>query len=153
MSKPNSAFVLNPSTNRYVAVDSKVHRRLIKAGIVAPIVNDATPSVPDEIPVTETKTENIPTEAPPIKELLANELTDIVAEHKKEFAKELTQKQTDALLRKLLYEKLCVSKKTKKPTKHKKPKKPKKVTYKIKTPPSSSCSDTESIQSDSSSDE
>ena len=71
-------------------------------------------------------------EVPPVKAKLIETMTDIVAQNKPKFAQELTQKQTDALLKKMLYEKLCVSKK--KPKKAKK----KKSKFKIVEPPSSS---------------
>lgn len=153
--KPNNGFVLNPITNRYIAVDSKVYNRLVKAGSIEPVTPQIVTPEPI-IQVPETKIENVPktvpvVTAPPVKELLANELTDIVKEHKKKFAKELTQKQTDALLRKLLYDKLCVSKKKKKvdASSRKPAKKPKKIKFKIATPPPSSDSETESVHSDS----
>jgi hypothetical protein len=112
--------VLNPQTKRYVKKNSQQYNKLVREGVIQAI----------EEPAEET---------PPIKALLAEELTTIVKENKPLFQKELTQAQSDALLRKLLYEKLCISKKPKKEEKTKKKKK-----FKIVAPPSSSESESES---------
>ena len=103
-----------------------------------------------ETPVVQNVVENIPKvekvetptpEVPPIKALLAAELTDIVAEHKKKFARELTDKETNALLKQLLYEKLVKKHKTKDPLSERKKKK--KVKFKVQSPESSESSDSD----------
>ena len=72
--------------------------------------------------------------------MLAEELTTIIKENKKQFEKELTQTECDALLKKLLYEKLCIKKTDKKTKKKKK--------FKVRAPPPSSESESESSESD-----
>lgn len=161
MPKPNSGFVLNPSTNRYIAIDSKVYNRMVKAGVIQPVAPQiVTPPQPcnDVKESIKANVENVPlitnaVEEAPIKKLLAHELTNIVAEHRAKFEKELTQKQSDKLLKQLLYEKLCVTKKSKKSTAPAKPTKlvKKKKTKFVVAQPSSSDSDSDT-QSDSSSD-
>jgi hypothetical protein len=147
----SSKKILNPATNRFVNYGSQKYYRLVNEGVI---------KLPVEV-IPDVKTDNINYEkiqvkpddinyekiqVKPVKQLLAEELTTIVKENKKEFQKELTQKETDALLRRLLYEKLCISKKGKS-KKEEKPKKKKKK-YKIKTPPPSSESESESESSD-----
>ena len=53
---------------------------------------------------------------------------------------DITQKQTDTLLKKLLFEKLCINE----PKLKTKPKKKKKPKYRLRAPPSSSESESES---------
>jgi non-homologous end joining protein Ku len=59
----------------------------------------------------------------PVKKYLLEEATDIIKDHQRQFEPDLTQEQTDRLLKKLLYEKLCVRRKTKKERHTKKRKK------------------------------
>jgi hypothetical protein len=132
----NSKKILNPATNRFVNYGSQKYYRLVNEGVIKLPV--------EAIPEVKTEVKPEPIVAPPVKQLLAEELTTIVKENKPLFQKELTQKETDALLRRLLYEKLCIKKKEKKPKE--KPKKKKK--YKIKTPPQSSESESDSESSD-----
>ena len=122
--------ILNPMTKRYVKINSQQYNKLVLEGLIKPPVEE----IKNEIKVAE----------PPIKALLAEELTTIVKENKKQFEKELTQKECDKLLKKLLYEKLCISKK---PKKDKTEKKKKKIKFKVKTPEPSE-SDSESSDSD-----
>jgi hypothetical protein len=65
-------------------------------------------------------------------------------ENATKFTPELTQEQTDRLLKKMLYEKLCIKPK---PSKTKKPKKKRKPKFKVVAPQSSS-SESESSESD-----
>ena len=122
--------ILNPITKRYVKINSQQYNKLVLEGLIKPPVEE----IKNEIKVAE----------PPIKALLSEELTTIVKENKKQFEKELTQKECDKLLKKLLYEKLCISKK---PKKDKTEKKKKKIKFKVKTPEPSE-SDSESSDSD-----
>jgi hypothetical protein len=141
----NSKKILNPATNRFVNYGSQKYYRLVNEGVIKPVDEKAEANAEATLTIIpEVKPE--PIVAPPVKQLLAEELTTIVKENKKEFQKELTQKETDALLRRLLYEKLCISKKGKSKKKEKPKKKKKK--YKIKTPPPSSESESESDSSD-----
>ena len=144
-------YALNPETNRIIKTSTAKYKKLVKLGIIIPEVQNAVEKVKNEVPEVKNEVENIPevqnavipevkkvVSAPPVKALLAQELTDIVKEHKAKFAAELTEKETNALLKQLLYEKLV--KKPKKP----KSKKTKKTKFKIQTPPSSDQSESES---------
>ena len=121
----NSKKVLNPKTNRFVHCGSQKFNRLVMEVVI-------------KTPVEEIKNEIETVVEPPIKKLLAETLTDVVKQNKPLFEKEMTQEQSDALLRKLLYAKLCI----KEPKKEKKTKKKKK--FKIRAPPTSSESESES---------
>jgi hypothetical protein len=79
-----------------------------------------------------------------VKKRLAHAATDVIKEQRHEFEAELTQAQTDRLLKKLLYEKLCVSKPKKQ---SKKQKKERRSYVKVRTPPSSE-SESEETESD-----
>ena len=131
--------ILNPITKRYVKVGSQQFNKLVLEGLIKV-----------EFPKAEDIKVEIPTVAvPPIKGLLAEELTNIVKENKKQLTKEMSQKECDRLLKKLLYEKLCISKK--KPEKKDKPeKKKKKIKFKVKTPEPESESESQSESDDSS---
>ena len=126
-----SQKVLNPLTKRYVNIGSQQYNKLVLEGLIKP---------PEEKAVEAE-------ESPPVKVLLAETLTDVVKQNKKQFEKEMTQQECDTLLRKLLYEKLCINEK-KKP--EKKEKKKKRIKFKVMTPPPSE-SDSSQSDSDSSS--
>ena len=115
----NSKKVLNPKTNRFVHFGSQKFNRLVMEGVIKPAEEKAV----------EVKAEE-PNIEPPIKKMLAEELTTIVKQNMPLFEKEMTQKESDALLRKLLYEKLCIKKTDKKTKKKKK--------FKVRAPPPSS---------------
>ena len=142
-------YALNPETNRIIKTSTAKYKKLVKLGIIVPEVQNAVEkvktSVPEvqNIPVPPPAPAPAPAPAPPVKALLAQELTDIVAEHKAKFAAELTEKETNALLKQLLYEKLV-----KKPKKPKKPKS-KKTKFKLRTPPSSSSDQSDQSESES----
>ena len=136
--------ILNPLTKRYVHVGSQQFNKLLMEGQIKPVDEIDPILTPVVEPIAETQT-------PPIKALLAQTMATIVKENKPLFQKELTQKQSDALFRKLLFEKLSGMKepepkkdKTKPEKKKEKPKKKKKAKYKMVTPPPSSSSDTDS---------
>ena len=129
--------VFNHITNRYMKATSRaavlyMRKQEEMKKLQSPITNNIQ------------DTEELPVDTPPIKKKLIQSSVNIVTEHKKKFKPELTQSQTDALLRKLLYEKLCiVEKKKSKPKSKTKPK------YKIKAPtPPSSPSESESESED-----
>jgi hypothetical protein len=143
-------YALNPQTNRIIKTSTAKYKKLVKLGIIVPEVKNEVEKVVG-IPEVKKVVENIPevqnavipevkkvVSAPPVKALLAQELTDIVAEHKAKFTRELTEKETNLLLKQLLYEKLV-----KQPKKPKKPKS-KKTKFKLRTPPSSDQSESES---------
>jgi hypothetical protein len=60
---------------------------------------------PDEV------IEKVELAAPPVKKIVAEEITDVVAQNKGKFEKEMSDKEANRLLRKLLYKKLCKPKK------------------------------------------
>ena len=171
MSKTVGDFVLNPLSNRYVNTSSKTYRRLLKKGVItAPRPTPPAPVTPPSSPVTSppspvTSPPPIATSPPPIatpepplpcaKALVVDHLTNISANNTDDL-KGLSQKDTETLLRKLLYERLCVSK----PEKEKKAKKSKakakkvkakkakkKPRFKLATPPPSSSDDSSSDDS------
>ena len=170
MSKNEGQFVLNPLSNRYVNTSSKTYRRLLKKGVITVPEEQPIPSTPPSSPVTPptpivtppppiaTLPPPIATSEPPLpcaKTLVIDHLTNIAADHTGELSG-LSQKDTEILLRKLLYERLCVTppekakkaKKSKAKAKKVKAKKPKKVKYRMVTPPPSS-SEEDSSESDS----
>ena len=106
--------ILNPSTNRFVLVGSSKYKRLVKEGVIKPHVPQPAQSRPPS------------PESPPSTRSLKKELikttTDIVRDNRQDFV-DLTQKQTDALLKRMLYEKLCIDKPNAKKKTHKKHKK------------------------------
>ena len=166
MSKNGGQFELNPLTNRYVNTSSKTYRRLLKKGVITAPEEQPTPTTPPPSPVTPppspppiaTPPPPPVTSEPPLpcaKALVVDHLTNISSKHTGELSG-LSQKDTETLLRKLLYERLCVSppekvkkaKKSKAKAKKVKAKKPKKVKYRMVTPPPSS-SEEDSSESDS----
>ena len=151
MTNDEKKYALNTSTGRYCAVGSKTYIRAKKGGFIqGPEVKKPEETEP-EVPTTRPPSPepNVLVEelnSDKLKSKLAKECTDIVNQHMSHF-KGITQKQTDALLKKLLYEKLC-EKKNKKETKKPK-KKPKKLKFKIKEPSSGESSQSESESSES----
>ncbi len=142
----DTGFRLNKQTGRYVKFGSRTYVRGLKAGDIDP-EPVKEPTVTFDEPVIE------PLEAPPpsptrednvqvqqfdnadMKDKLRSTMMELVEEQKAQFVG-LSQKQNEALLRKMLYEKLCV---TDKKTKSKKtqPKKKKKSKFKLVEPSSS----------------
>ena len=112
-----SNYILNPQTNRFVLRNGPLGKRLIRSGAVAlPAVEQTSPieiEIPEipEIPeIQESKPLNI-------KEKLAEVGTDLIKDNKKLFknSKDMSDSQLDALLERLLYDKLCIA--SKKPAK------------------------------------
>ena len=140
--------ILNPLTKRFVNIGSQQFNKLVLQGILKP-VEDIEVITPMTTPIVESSIDPViePVVEPPIKKLLAQNMAELVKQNKVLFQKELSQKESDALFRKLLYEKLSGMKEPKptKPEKKKeKPKKKKKAKYKMVTPAPSSSSDTDS---------
>ncbi len=131
----NVRKVINPRTNRFVHVGTQKYKRLISEGVIQPV------SEPEETirPATA------PAAPESLKVKLIETATDIVKENAAKFTPELTQEQTDRLLKKMLYEKLCIKPK---PSNDRKPKKKKKKTKFKVVEPQSSSSDSESSDSD-----
>ena len=140
--KKTPELVLNPKTGRYVRSDTRVGKKASKAN------QPLEPNRPSNIKQPEDNLvdiEEITLEAPPIKQKLVEFAVDVIKDNKKKFQKELTNSETDALLRRLLYERLCLT--GKEPKKDKKAKK--KGKFKIKNPPPSpSSSESESEESE-----
>jgi hypothetical protein len=137
--------ILNPSTNRFVNIGSQKHKRLILEGVLPPVdgLELETEPMPEAVrTVKEPDQELTQAQRKDFKNKLASECSTIVNAHISQF-KNISQKQTDALLKKMLYEKLCIEDK---------PKKKKKKLFKPKTPPPSSSDDSSDSDSDSDSD-
>ena len=116
--------IQNPLTKRYVKIGSPAHKRLVRAGVLPPV--EETPPEPNP-------------EAPEFNEKhlqtkLAEISTDMIKDNLKTIVKnqKLSDKDLDILLKKMLYEKLCLGKNTDKPKETKKKKK-----FKIVEPSSS----------------
>jgi hypothetical protein len=132
--------VLNPQTGRFIKIGAQRHKRLVRLGVLPPVPHEEPPQNqkqtaqadprPDPLGVLgvpppprlvrQTAVEPTPL---PVKKYLLEEATDIIKDHQRQFEPDLTQEQTDRLLKKLLYEKLCVRRKTKKERHTKKRKK------------------------------
>jgi len=140
-------YCFNPSSNRICRLDTAKTKKLIKSGIVViprdlQMPNERIPETPE--PVQEPEPPKPEVQEKELKSEVKAEMKSIINENKNEF-KELSQRETDALLKRMLFEKLCVKKKKKK--KKAKPK-PKKKKYKLRKIESSSESESES-ESDS----
>lgn len=117
-------MIKNPLTNRSIKVGGDIYKKLLKDGVIKP----PEPKVEPE-PRVEPE--------PEVEKELMTAAVNTVAKNKKQFVG-LSQKETDKMLKKLLYEKLVLSNK-----KDKKKKKKKKKYY------SSSESSSESSDSES----
>jgi hypothetical protein len=162
MAKRNSQVnapqeVLNPQTGRFVKVGAQRHRRLVRMGILSAEVTEVG-GIDESVFDTERsgveRSDELPPEPPklvrsraipPVKKRLVHAATDVIKEQRHQFEAELTQKQTDELLKKLLYEKLCVSKpRKKKGGKGKLSRSHGSRNVKMRTPPSSESESSES---------
>jgi len=137
----------NPQSKRICRLDTAKTKKLIKSGIIVlprdlEMPNERIPETPEpETPILEPETPILEPEPPKPPEVQEKELKSevkaemkkIIKENEPQF-KELTQKETDKLLRVMLYEKLVLSK----PKKEKKQPKPKKKKYKLRKIESSS---------------
>ena len=96
--------VLNPKTGRYIMVGTKRYDKLVAEGVIK------------EEP-SENESNNDEAESPDnyneeeLQTTLANLSTDMIRDNLEKVVKKqkLTNKQMDEMLRKMLYEKLCVS--------------------------------------------
>jgi hypothetical protein len=149
-------YAMNTQTGRYCTVGSKTYIRAKKGGFIKeaePTPQQTKPPTPQKTkpptpqPEPPTPHPEPPTPEPELdnnkfKSKLAEECSEIVNKHKEQF-KGISQKQTDTLLRRMLYEKLCLSDKKDKQAKSKKAKS-KKAKFKLKEPSSSDQSSSES---------
>ena len=137
----------NPATKRICRLDQAKTKKLIKLGvIVLPRDLEMPNESPEEVikPEPEPEPEIIEPEEPAkvdIKPVLKKEMKTIIKENKSQF-EGITQSQSDQLLKKLLYQKLCVDKPKEKEKKKEKPKK--KTKFKLRKVISSSESESES---------
>ena len=130
-SDPN--YFLNTKTNRYFKKGSPTYNKMFADGYFNKCSETELekPKIVEPIP-------ELPVE--PLKPLIKTELKAIIKSNKNDFVG-LSQKETDELLKKMLYIKLCLNKK---PKKEKDKNKRKSKKYKIQ----SSSSDSSSSSSD-----
>ena len=144
MSKKNDPnYFLNTKTNRYFKKGSPTYNKLFTDGFCNE--KPKTEPIDGETKHVETPIEPNVDPEPDLKKEIKPILQEIVRENKSDFVG-LTQKQTDELLKKMLYEKLCLNKQQPKPqqkkSKEKLKKKAKKSTrYKVYSSSSGSSSD------------
>jgi hypothetical protein len=153
--------IKNPLTNRMIHFGTPLYAKLVREGVIEPY---APAGQNRRFDVPEVKTppsvRNKRQSPLPIKRLqpkLTETLVETVADHRDQFNRDLTQEQTDRLLRKMLYEKLCIgeekeSGKKPKPKRNSRSKKDNRFKWKVKpppTPPSSSSESTSDSDSDS----
>jgi hypothetical protein len=123
--------IQNPLTKRYVKIGSPAHKRLVRSGTLPAVEQPETPE-----PAPEFNEKHLQTK-------LAEISTDMIKSNLKTIVKaqKLTDKDMDILIKKLLFEKLCI--KPDKPKEKKETKEKKKKKFKI-VEPSSSESESES---------
>ena len=95
-------FIFNPCSKRWILKGSPTHIRLVRNGFFANMESTEVLMIPNP------KLVKPKTEPKPIKNVLANTLTDIVADKQDQFV-DLSKRDTDRLLRKLLFDKLGIS--------------------------------------------
>ena len=129
--------IQNPLTKRYVKIGSPQHKRLIRSGVLPPVEQPETPPEPSPaalgIPI-EFNEKHLQTK-------LAELSTDLIRDNLKTIVKsqKLSDKDMDILIKKLLFEKLCIKPDKPKETKEKK----KKKKFKIVEPSSESDSESD----------
>ena len=122
----NEALVLNKRTNRFVKVGTPRYLRLLREGAVdpppppppKPEASAEPPAAPVSAAAAAAATATATQPPPNLKASVIEQATDIVRDNKEQFL-DLSQRETDKLLRRMLYEKLCVAKKKKKRVKFK----------------------------------
>ena len=125
--------VLNPKTNRFINVGTQKYKRLIAEGVIQPAVEPGpVPEAVCERPTAALahganrtpagRPEAIQQPTPDFKVKLMETATDVVKENVGAFTPDLTQEQCDRLLKKLLFDKLCLGEKKPKPRSKKKKK-------------------------------
>ena len=123
--------IQNPLTKRYVKIGSPAHKRLVRAGTLPAVEQPETPSPAPEAPEFNEKK---------LQTKLAELSTDMIKDNLKTIVKsqKLSDKDMDILIKKLLFEKLCL-----KPDKPKETKEKKKKKFKIVEPSSESESESD----------
>jgi len=157
----DTGYRLNKKSGRFVKLGSRTYLRGVKSGDIdpEPTENVETPSSPqsqsssepDEVLPEITRPDNIKTQNfdnDEFKSMMTKQFQQIIKENQASLV-ELTQKQTDTLLKRLLMEKLQLNddNKVKNTTKKTKTKK-KKTRFKLKPPSSSEESSDEESESE-----
>ena len=121
--------IQNPLTKRYVKIGSPAHKRLVRAGTL-PAVEQLEIPTPEAPEFNEKK----------LQTKLAELSTDMIKDNLKTIVKsqKLSDKDMDILIKKLLFEKLCLKPDKTKPKEEKKKKK-----FKIVEPSSESESESD----------
>jgi hypothetical protein len=129
--------IQNPLTKRYVKIGSPAHKRLVRAGVL-PAVEESPPE-----PTPEALGIPIEFNEKKLQTKLAELSTDMIKDNLKTIVKsqKLTDKDMDILIKKLLFEKLCL--KPDKPKEKKETKEKKKKKFKIVEPSSESESESD----------
>ena len=130
----SSNIVLNPVSNRFIKVGGFLYNRLLKEGLMSPQPTEPTETTPEPEPTPEPK---------PDKEkltTLVKETANALVTNNENKFKNLTQKETTALLHRLLLEKLCAPDRSKAKIKPK-PKDKKKTKFKLTPVPESDSDD------------
>jgi hypothetical protein len=146
MSEVADLYVMNPKTSRYVKRSSRIGQRLLKSGAIKPIKPKPPPEPEPVVEIPPQPVEAIP--QPNLRRMLTEASSEMIAENRSQLenTEDLSDKQVDKLLKKLLYEKLCVSKPSKSKARKAKLKAKKKAKrrFKIREPSSSEESDSDS---------
>ena len=115
MTTINPDYSVNSKTGRFVKKGSRTYSKMLKMGQISDNLPKKEEKAEEKVDKVEEK-EEIEEIKPEIKyndvdfkENLKKTMKDIIKENNKEF-KGLSQKQTDQILKKLLYEKLCIDK-------------------------------------------
>ena len=142
-------YVLNPESGRIISKTTAKYRRLVKLGVIAEEVEEVktpaptpTPTAKQSTPVLAVSTAKQPTPEFDERDLqvkMAELTTNMVADNMKKIVKSqrLSDVEYDILLKKMLYQKLCMAE-PKKSKKGKPKKKAKGKKYKIVEPSSES---------------
>ena len=126
-------YATNVNTGRIISTNTALYKKLKKLGqtteiaaappptILEHTATASQPTVPQHIappapPVLQHSAPQYIVTPVPLREKVIEASTDIIAENKKAFTG-ITQQESDELLRKLLYEKLCITPKTAKTAK------------------------------------
>jgi len=145
-----SDLILNPRTQRFVKIGGPSYRKAIKNGdIIPPSMKNVKP-VEQPDPIEPIQHPEIEYDESRLQDKLSEMTKNVIQNNFEQLANEnLTDKQIDKLLKKMLFQKLCIDQPTDKlkvkPKKTKKVKtKTKSKRFKVITPPPSSSDQSES---------
>ena len=112
MTTINPDYSVNKKTGRFVKKGSRTHSKMLKMGEISDNlpekVEEKVQKVEEKVQKVEEK-EEIKYNDEKFKENLKNTMKKIIKENNKDF-KGLSQKKSDELLKKMLYNKLCIDK-------------------------------------------